>query len=90
MSDATTPETLIEFPADLTVKAMGLNTPDFKALISSLVLPLIEPADVRVTTVPSKEGKYLSVRVNFVATSLDQLQSVYAALRAESRVLYTL
>jgi len=83
-------ETLIEFPADLAVKAMGLNTPEFEAEVSALVTPHIEPADFTITTLPSKEGKYLSVSVRFTATSLEQLQSVYAALKSEPKVLYTL
>lgn len=85
-----TTETLIEFPAQIAVKAMGLNVDDFEACICELVLPLIEPAVATISTVPSKEGKYLSVRVHFTATSLNQLHEVYGVLRAESRVLYTL
>lgn len=83
-------ETLIEFPADIAVKAMGLNTDDFESLVSELVLPLVEADQPTVTTLPSKEGKYLSVSVRFTATSIEQLQSVYTVLRAEPRVLYTL
>lgn len=83
-------ETLIEFPADLAVKAMGLNTPEFESQVSELVSPHIEPADFSITTLPSKEGKYLSVSVRFTATSIEQLQSVYAALKSEPKVLYTL
>ena len=83
-------DTLIEFPADIAVKAMGLNTGDFETLISTLVLPLIEPQAASITILPSKEGKYLSVSVRFTATDLEQLHSVYAVLSAEARVLYTL
>lgn len=83
-------DSLIEFPADIAVKAMGLNTDDFEALVSSLVVPLIEPQAASVTTLPSKEGKYLSVSVRFTANDLEQLHRVYAVLRAEDRVLYTL
>ena len=83
-------ETLLEFPADIAVKAMGLNSPDFQDTVSALALPHIEPSSFTVTTLPSKEGKYLSVSVRFTATSLEQLQAVYTALRAEPKVLYTL
>jgi len=83
-------ETRIEFPADIAVKAMGLNTSDFKDCVSALALPHIESSDVSITTLPSKEGKYLSVSVRFTATSLEQLQAVYSALQAEPRILYTL
>jgi len=83
-------DTLIEFPADIAVKAMGLNVDEFESLICELVLPLIDPQSASITTLPSKEGKYLSVSVRFTATDLEQLHGVYAVLRAESRVLYTL
>jgi putative lipoic acid-binding regulatory protein len=83
-------DTLIEFPADIAVKAMGLNTADFESLVSTLVLPLIEPQAALITILPSKEGKYLSVSVRFTATNLEQLHGVYGALQAEARVLYTL
>ncbi|MFK8082246.1 MAG: YbeD family protein [Granulosicoccus sp.] len=83
-------ETLIEFPADIAVKAMGLHTDDFEACICELVKPHIEPQLMSVTTLPSKGGKYLSVSVRFTAQSLEQLHAVYAALKQEPRVLYTL
>lgn len=83
-------ETLIEFPADIAVKAMGLNQDNFEALVTALVLPHVEPAAATVTTLPSKEGKYLSVSVRFRAQNLEQLHAVYAALKEEAKVLYTL
>jgi putative lipoic acid-binding regulatory protein len=88
-------ESLIRYPAELSVKAMGLNdTLDgiaLQPLIESLVLPLIEPAKPqRIDTRESSGGKYLSVRVHFTATSQGQLQAIYAALHAEPRVLFTL
>jgi len=83
-------ETLIEFPADIAVKAMGLNTADFETLISTLVLPHIKPDPVTFTTLPSKEAKYVSVSIRFTAKNIEQLETVYTALKAEPRVLYTL
>ena len=83
-------DTLIEFPSDIAVKAMGLSAADFESLISSLVLPHIEPAPVIFTTLTSKEGKYISVSIRFTAKNIEQLELVYTALKAEPRVLYTL
>ena len=83
-------ETLIEYPTDISVKAMGLNENDFEALIADLVRPHVEPDSLRFTVIPSKEGKYLAVRVHFLATSHEHLLSIYAALKADERVLYTL
>lgn len=93
MSDAPkdTPDTLIEFPAQLSVKAMGLNSKDFIDLVESLVVPHVPGKNaVTITEVKSRSAKYLSVRAHFTANSLEQLHAIYAALRAESRVLYVL
>ncbi|MDB4223169.1 DUF493 domain-containing protein [Granulosicoccus sp.] len=83
-------DSLIEFPADIAVKAMGLSAADFETLISSLVLPHIDPDPVTFTTLPSKEGKYVSISIRFTAKNIEQLELVYTALKAEPRVLYTL
>lgn len=85
-----TQDTLIEFPAEFAVKAMGLHAEDFELLVTTLVMPHIRSEDANVTTLPSKGGKYLSVSVRFTATSLAQLHAVYGVLKEEPRVLYTL
>lgn len=92
---------LIRYPAELSVKAMGLDAEldglGFRALVKSLVLPLLDPQlpgcaprPVKVDTRDSSGGKYLSVRVHFTASSQGQLEAIYAALHAEPRVLFTL
>lgn len=85
-----TKETLIEFPADIAVKAMGLHSEDFELLVETLVMAHIRSDDANVSTLPSKGGKYLSVSVRFTAVSLEQLHAVYGALKEEPRVLFTL
>lgn len=88
---AQTPETLIEFPAELSVKAMGLNEPDFVELVSSLVAPHVPGEGAfEISEVKSRHAKYLSIRVHFTADNLEQLHAIYASLRAEPRVLYVL
>jgi putative lipoic acid-binding regulatory protein len=82
---------LIDFPAELSVKAMGLNEQGFEALVLSLVSPMLESTDCcEVSTRESSQGKYLSVSVQFVARDQPHLESVYCALRAHDRVLYLL
>lgn len=83
-------DTLIEFPALIAVKAMGLDEDDFESVVTRLVMPHIEPQAVNVTTLPSKGGKYISVSIRFTAVSIEQLHAVYAVLKLEARVLYTL
>lgn len=88
---------LITYPSQMAVKAMGLvageteRRDDFKSLIESLVLPLLAPAvPERITTRASSGGKYQSVSVHLTVTSQGQLEAIYAALHAEPRVLFTL
>ena len=82
---------LIKFPAAIAIKAMGLNEPDFETLVLDLVQPFITPAKpTKVVTTPSSKGKYLSVRVHFTALNQAQVENIYVALRAESRVKFTL
>jgi len=84
-------ESLIEFPSELSIKAMGLATADFQSLVESLVIShLVPQTDVEVTTLPSSKGKYVSVRVKFVATSRAQLESIYKDLHASEQVLFTM
>ena len=85
---------LITYPSAIAVKAMGLDDdaqPGFRALVESLVLPLIEPDRAsRIDERVSSGGKYLSVSVHFTVTSRGQLEAIYSALHAEPRVLFTL
>ena len=82
---------LIEFPAAISIKAMGLNEPGFEALVLNIVAPHLKPATATnvVTTLSSKE-KYISVRVHFTALNQAQIERIYVALRAEPRVKFTL
>ena len=90
-SSAAGKPSLIEFPADLTVTAMGINTADFKSVVLAIAEPLILPAQPgEISSRESSQGKYLSVRVHFRAVSLSQLHAIYSALRAHERVLYVL
>ena len=88
-------ESLITYPSELTVKAIGENAEidgvGLPELVESLVRPLLAPAEpAGVEAIPSSGGKYVSVRVRFTATSRAQLEAVYGALHVEPRVLQTL
>ncbi len=85
------PETLLEFPCEYSVKAMGLTAPDFDALVFDIVrqqVPDLGEGAVRTRT--SSGGKYLSVTVTFQATSKRQLDAIYQALTDHERVLMSL
>ncbi len=90
VDDAPASATLIDFPARIDVKAMGIDEDEFRQCVEGLVVPHLDGADYRVSTQSSKGGKYLSVRVHILAHSLDQLHAIYADLKAEPRVLYIL
>lgn len=84
-------ETLLEFPCEFTIKAMGLATPEFDALVVEIVhrhAPDLGEGAVR--TRASKGGKYLSVTVTVNATSKKQLDTIYQALTDHELVLMSL
>jgi hypothetical protein len=89
MTDET--QTLLEFPCDFCVKAMGHAADDFDALVASIVREHVpELGETAVKTRPSKGGKYLAVSVSFTATSRAQLDGIYMALSAHERVVMAL
>lgn len=84
-------ESLIKFPAAISVKAMGLNEAGFESLIVDIVTPHLTPASpTKVVTTLSSQEKYMSVRVHFTALNQAQIERIYVALRDEPRVKFTL
>jgi len=84
-------QTLMEFPCEFSVKAMGLADDDFDALVASIVREQVpELSEGAVRSRPSKGGKYLSVTVTFQASSKAQLDAIYQALTDHERVLMSL
>ena len=82
-------ETLIDFPATLTVKAMGLASDGFADTVMAIVGQHLD-SPAQVSTLPSSGGKYVSVRVTFEATDAEQLRKIYQGLHDSPLVLYTL
>lgn len=84
-------ETLLEFPCQFSVKAMGLSAPDFDGLIVEIVSQHVPNlGEGAVSTRASKNGKYISITVTFEATSKAQLDAIYHALTDHDRVLMSL
>ncbi|MEJ1298644.1 MAG: DUF493 domain-containing protein [Candidatus Sedimenticola sp. (ex Thyasira tokunagai)] len=84
-------ETLLEFPCQFSVKAMGYAAPDFDAVVLGIVrehVPNVSEGAVKSRS--SKGGKYLAVTVTFEATSKPQLDAIYHALTDSERVLMSL
>lgn len=84
-------DTLMDFPCDFPIKAMGQSDSQFEALVVSMVrkhAPDLGEGAVR--SVDSKGGKYLSVTVTVRATSREQLDNIYRELTACEQVLMAL
>ncbi len=84
-------ETLLKFPCEFSLKAMGLAADDFDALIVEIVSRHVEEiGEGAVRTRPSRGGKYLAVTVTFIANSKRQLDAIYQDLTDHERVLMSL
>lgn len=85
------PRGAFSYPAEYPFKIMGLAAEDFPEHARSLVARVVAevPAD-RVSVRASGAGKYLSVTVVALLRSEEERVAVYAALRADARVLYAL
>ena len=84
-------ESLLEFPCDFPIKAMGKSEENFDALVVGIVRKhcpdLMEGA---VKSRLSREGNYVSVTVTIQAESRNQLDRIYMELSAHEKVLMAL
>lgn len=79
------------YPTEYTFKIMGLAAEDFPEHARRLVARVVEEVPPeRVTVRASGGAKYLSVTVVAVLQSEEQRVAVYAALKADPRVVYAL
>lgn len=72
---------LLDFPCDFPIKAMGRKTPGFAQAITDIVrrhAPDFDPATVEMR--PSRQGRYLSVTCVVHASSREQLDALYQEL----------
>jgi len=84
-------ETLLEFPCEFSVKAMGLTAPDFDSTVVEIVgRHVSDLTEGCVASRPSKNDKYTSVTVTFQATSKKQLDAIYQDLTDHEKVLMSL
>ncbi|MDO6462445.1 DUF493 domain-containing protein [Granulosicoccaceae sp. 1_MG-2023] len=83
-------ETLLEFPCEFSIKAMGKAEEDFLELVESLVSPHLEDDSLQTRQQHSGKGNYTSVTVTFTAVSKQQLDRVYLSLTGHERLLYVL
>lgn len=84
---AATRQTLIEYPCDFPIKAMGLRVEGFAQAVIEVVLrhaPDFDPAGVEMR--PSSKGNYLAVTCTFRAVSQVQVDALYRELTAHPMV----
>jgi len=81
-------ETLLEFPTDFPIKAMGRSGDAFRTAVVETVAEHADfhpENDVRVQA--SANGNFVSVTITFTATSKAQLDTIYQALTDHELVL---
>ncbi len=78
----------IEFPcADYSLKVIGLEADDYEALVLEIVRKHAPDLDTRtVSTQPSRNGRFVSVRLAITATGPEQLKSLHLELMATGKV----
>lgn len=84
-------ESLLEFPCQFAIKAMGKTGDDFDVVVVEIVRRHV--SDIRegaVTSRPSRAGTYTSVTVMIEATSREQLDAIYQGLTDHPAVLMAL
>ena len=80
-------DTLIEYPSDFPIKVMGATHEDFAATIVDLVLEYDPTFHIgRMEVRPSAKGNFTGLTVTVMATSREQLDSLYRALSAHPMV----
>lgn len=85
MSEGQNPQ--IEFPCDYPIKVIGDHSDGFALTVTRVVQrfdPAFDPAHL--TAQPSRNGRFMSVRVTLRATGEEQLQDLFAALKATGQV----
>ncbi len=82
---------LLEFPCSFPIKAMGNAGADFRETVIEIVARhagLINDDAIR--SMPSRNGKFISITVTIDATSQDQLDAIYQDLSAHHNVIVSL
>jgi len=84
-------DTLLEFPCEFRVKAMGLVADDFEQLVFNIVQQHCPSASQdQLRSRMGKSGKYVSVTITIQASNKPQLDAIYMALNDHERIAMTL
>ncbi|MBL1141828.1 MAG: DUF493 domain-containing protein [Proteobacteria bacterium] len=84
-------DTIMEFPCQFPIKAMGKAEEGFDILVVGIIRKHVaDLTENAVKSRPSKEGKFVSVTVTVVAENKQQLDNIYIELTAHEKVLWAL
>ncbi|MGZ4954474.1 YbeD family protein [Methylobacter sp.] len=84
-------ETLLEFPCQFPIKAMGKTNVELDLLVIEIVRRHVaDISEGAVTTRPSKDGNYIAVTIIIEASSKQQLDAIYQDLTDHPHVLMAL
>jgi putative lipoic acid-binding regulatory protein len=84
-------QTLLEFPCQFSIKAMGKNHPEFNLIVVGIVKEHIDNAgEIAVKSRPSKGEKYIALTVTIEVISKKQLDAIYQGLTDCPEVLFAL
>ena len=78
----------MKFPCEISVKAMGKNTPEFESHVVALVrshYPDLKESDVHSN--PSKNGNYLAVTTKIIASDRAHADRIYQTLTDDDLVV---
>ncbi len=84
-------DSLLKFPAPMSIRALGAGGDDFRILVRDIVrkhAPEISESNVSVRH--SQGGRYVSVTVRIYAQSQVQMNAIYRDLTAHDRVMMAL
>lgn len=70
---------------------MGRDTREFHAAVAAILTQHVAPFEtLKVVKQPSREGKFVSITITFVAENRAQLDALYTALSDNEHVLMAL
>jgi putative lipoic acid-binding regulatory protein len=85
------PESILEFPCQFPIKAMGKTSSKLDILIVDIIQRHVQDIpEGALLSRPSKNGKYTSITITIEATSKQQLDAIYQELSDHPDVLMAL
>ncbi|EGL53262.1 MAG: DUF493 domain-containing protein [Pseudomonadota bacterium] len=91
MSEQEQQDTLLEFPCDFAIKAMGESSEELDSIVVEIVRRHVDDiAEGAVSQKQSSGGKFTSVTVTIRATSKPQLDAIYQDLSDHDAIKYVL